>query len=147
MKVLVATSESQGIRERDLWQSCIEGELVRPVEERCSMERKAACSCETAFVGLVSGGLTTTARVRDLPAMTRSLYAKALRSSLTARERSFIVVPRYAEELARVAAGLRGDGVIERWDEWIGFRFEDGELRADITSIADIDPAELEDIG
>lgn len=94
MKVLVATSELQGIRERDLWQSCIEGELVRPVEERCSVERNATCSCETAFVGLVSGGLTTTARVRDLPAMTRALYAKALRSSLTDRERSFIMVPR-----------------------------------------------------
>ena len=148
MKVLVATRESQGTRERDLWRSCIEGELVRPIEERCSMHAEPTCSCQTAFLGLVSGGLTTTAAIRDLPALTIPEYAKALRASLTRIEASFILVDRYAEELARTAAGLRGgEGVLERYDEWIAFRFDGGELRTDITTIADIDPRELEDIG
>ena len=148
MKVLVATRESQGIRERDLWRSCIDGELVRPIEERCSLVADPTCSCQTAFVGLVSGGLTTTAAIRDLPGLTVQAYAEALRSSLTPIERRFVLPDRYAEELVRTAEGLHGgDGVLERYDEWIAYRFEDGELRTDVTTIADIDPRELEDIG
>lgn len=148
MKVLVATRESQGMRERDLWRSCIEGELVRPIEERCSMEVDPTCSCQTAFIGLVSGGLTTTAAIRELPMLTMAEYARALGASLTRIEASFIVVERYAEELSRTAEGLRGGvGVLERYDEWIAFRFdEDGELSTDVTTIADIDPRELEEI-
>lgn len=147
MKVLVATRESQGDREWDRWEACVEGELVRPIEERCSMDRGTRCSCEIAFLGLASGGLTTTAVVRDLPALTRKEYVRAVRRSLSDREASFVLPAAYADELARAAKGLVGAGVIERWDEWLGFRFEDGELRSDITSIADIDPDELEGIG
>ena len=147
MKVLVATRESQGSRERDLWRSCIDGELVRPIEERCALEPGRGCSCETAFIGVASGGLTTTAVVRDIPSMTPAHYERAIGDSLTEREAGFILVDRYAEELARVAGSLRGEGPIERWDEWIGLRFEeDGALREDITGIADVDPAELEDL-
>jgi len=148
MKVLVATRESQGAREWDLWRGCVEGELVRPIEERCSTHRGRICSCEVAFTGVASGGLTTTAIVREMPALTRTAYRRALGGSLTPREARFVLVAPYAGELARVAAGLRGAGVVERWDEWVGFRFDEhGELRADITSMADIDPTELEDIG
>jgi hypothetical protein len=148
MKVLVATRESQGAREWDLWRGCVEGEIVRPIEERCSAHRGAACSCEVAFLGISTGGLTTTAVVRDLPAMTRREYVRMVRRSLTQREAAFVLPAPYAGELTRVASGLRGSGVVERWDEWLGFRFDDdGALRADITSIAAIDPAELEDIG
>ena len=146
MKVLVATHESQGMREWDLWRECVEGELVRPIEERCSMHRGASCSCEVAFLGMSAHGLTTTAVVRDVPDLTRKEYVRMVRRSLTGREASFVLPAPYAGELARTASGLRGTGVVERWDEWIGLRFEDdGELRPDITSIADIDPDELED--
>lgn len=148
MKVLVATRESQGTRERDLWRSCIEGELVRPIEERCSPGPCATCSCATAFLGVVSGGLTTTAAVRDLPALSLPDYAAALRSSLSRRERRAILVDRYAEELARVAEGLHGStGPVECWDGWIAFRFEeDGTLRDDVTGLADVDAAVLRDL-
>lgn len=147
MKALVATRTSQGTRERDLWRSCIEGELVRPIEERCSLEPGGGCSCETAFLGIASGGLTTTAFVRELPALRRRDYEVLIGASLTDREAGFVLVDRYAGELARVAAGLRGDGVVERWDEWIGFRFdEDGSIRPDVTTIAEIDPRELDDL-
>jgi hypothetical protein len=149
MKVLVATRESQGMRGRDLWRSCIEGELVRPIEERCSPGPCTTCSCTTAFIGLVSGGLTTTAAVRELPALSMPDYADELRSSLTRRERRRILVDRYAEELARAAEGLHGSsGPVERWDDWMAFRFdEDGALRDDVTGLADVDPAVLRDLG
>ncbi|MBE7190458.1 MAG: hypothetical protein INR67_19380, partial [Jatrophihabitans endophyticus] len=52
MKVLVATRESQGERAWDGWEDCVEGELVRPIEERCTEPRGSLCSCETAFLGL-----------------------------------------------------------------------------------------------
>ncbi|MFD1720627.1 DUF7715 family protein [Amnibacterium endophyticum] len=138
MQVLVATRESQGRRGRDLWRGCVEGEPVRPVEERCGDERGSGCSCETAFIGVRSGGLTSTAVAREVRGLGRAAYAAALRRSLTPVEASWIVVPRYAEELARVAAGLVGLGVVERWDQWLTPRFDaDGGLKEDVTTIAD----------
>lgn len=146
MRVLVATRESQGSRRGDLWRSCIEGELVRPVEERCAHPPAEACSCETAFVGLVSRGLTTTAAVRDLPALTLDDYADALGGSLTRREARWILVDRYAEELGRAAGGLPGTGPVERRADWIGHRFgEDGDLRVDIAAVVDHGPRDSED--
>lgn len=138
MQVLVATRESQGVRDRDVWRGCHEGEPVRPVEERCGARRGAGCECETAFVGVRSGGLTSTAVVAEVPGLTRGRYAAALRRSLSARESSWIVVPRYAEELLRVAGGLVGTGVLERWDQWMSPRFdEEGALKEDVATISD----------
>lgn len=147
MKVLVATRASQGTRTRDLWRGCVGGELVRPIEERCEKEERG-CSCETAFLGVASEGLTTTATVQDRPGLTMHDYALALGASLTRREAGFIVVERYAEELARVAEGIPAGEVLERWDEWIQRRFDPdtGEPMPDVVALAAIDPDVLDDL-
>lgn len=146
MRVLVATRESQGTREGDLWRDCVEGELVRPVEERCA-RREESCSCETAFVGIGSRGLTTTATVRDVASLTLGRYAEALGRSLTARERGWVAPARYAEELVRVADAMPPGAVLERWDEWWQLRFdpETGETMPPGPRLADVDPQALDD--
>ena len=148
MKVLVATRTSQGLRDPDRWLGCIGGEPVRPIEERCSMEPDATCSCEVAFVGIGSRGLTTTATVQERPGLTMSDYAGALGTSLTEREAGRIVVERYAEELVRVAAGVEPGEVLERWDDWIQHRFDrdSGEPVPDVVRLMDVDPEVLDEI-
>lgn len=150
MKVLVAAKTSQGARERDLWLRCVDGELVRMIEEPCqsAAENPGSCSCETAFVGLASHGLTTTATVREVSGLTMRRYRSLVEESLTGFERTFIRPARYADELGRVASRFEEEEVLERWREWIGCRFdaETGRLHPDVASIADLDPDEVEEI-
>ena len=148
MKVLVATSRSQGARQRDWWRGCVEGEMVRAIEEPCDLaDAERPCSCETTFVGLSSHGLTTTATVRDVPGLTLRGYRDLLRQSLTPLERTFIRPMRYAEELSRVAAGFDEGEVVERWRDWLAARFErdSSELRDDVADIADLPPEEVDE--
>jgi hypothetical protein len=82
MKVLVATSRTQGARGNDDHHG-VEGELVR-IDPPCRKDRDdpdGRCGCGRGFAGMSSQRGTTTARVAELP-LTREEYAEALRSSL-----------------------------------------------------------------
>jgi hypothetical protein len=80
MKVMVATSQTQGYWQGDYCWS-LEGELVTPlVVECCEPDR---CGCGRGFPGLASSKPTTTAMVADLPHMRLPDLERALRDSLT----------------------------------------------------------------
>src|SRR4029078_10624020 len=82
MKVLVATSETQGQRAND-FSYCVEGELVT-VGLVCAIDRRnpdGGCGCGRAFAGLSSHLATTTAKVKEVD-LSEADYVEALRSSL-----------------------------------------------------------------
>lgn len=84
MKVLVATSATQGTRPTD-FNYCVDGELVW-LSESCFRDAHRLpnpCGCGRAFAGLASHRSTTTALVADL-AITYAEYQEALRAGLTA---------------------------------------------------------------
>ncbi|MFC3450196.1 DUF7715 family protein [Amycolatopsis speibonae] len=86
MKLLVATSRTQGTREND-FSFCVEGELIwiAPCCEAGEGSPDSDCGCGRSFGGLNSHGGTTTALVAELPGFTYSDYTEALRSSLAAQ--------------------------------------------------------------
>ena len=82
MKVLVATSDTQGQRGND-FSYCIDGELVT-VGLVCAADEEnpdGGCGCGRAFAGLNSHKATTTAKVKDVE-LSEEDYVEALRSSL-----------------------------------------------------------------
>ena len=83
MKVLVATSRTQGARSDD-YNWCIDGELVW-IQEPCACDRAGChtCGCGRGFAGLTSHRATTTAEVKDIDGFTREDYVLALRTSLS----------------------------------------------------------------
>ncbi|MFD5091170.1 hypothetical protein ACFWMR_11255 [Amycolatopsis thailandensis] len=100
MKLLVATSQTQGERAND-FNHCVEGELlwIAPCCDDGESSPDSHCGCGRSFGGLNSHRGTTTALVAELPGFTCSDYAEALRSSLAAQGWP----PSAADE---VAAGL-----------------------------------------
>jgi hypothetical protein len=83
MKVLVATTETQGQRTND-FSYCVEGELVT-VGLVCARDRRdpdGGCGCGRAFAGLNSHRGTTTAKVKEIE-LSKADYVEALRSSLS----------------------------------------------------------------
>lgn len=82
MKVLVATSRTQGTRDGD-YDWCIDGELVR-IGTVCARGRDdpdGGCDCGRGFSGLNSHRATTTAILAEV-ALVREEYVEAIRSSL-----------------------------------------------------------------
>lgn len=82
MKVLVATSATQGTRPTD-FNYCVDGELVW-LSEPCYRDAHRLpnpCGCGRAFAGLASHRATTTAVVADLP-LSYTEYEEALRTGL-----------------------------------------------------------------
>ncbi len=67
MKVLIATSEQQGVAPGD-YSHTLEGELVTPVASEC--DNGEQCGCNRGFPGLVSARATTTAIVVERPGLT-----------------------------------------------------------------------------
>jgi hypothetical protein len=81
MKILVATTETQGARTTD-YSHGIEGELVW-LADPCDRGRDGyACDCTRAFTGLASSRATTTAMVVDMPHLTFSDYEDAVSHGL-----------------------------------------------------------------
>jgi hypothetical protein len=79
MKVLVATRDGEGEVAGDFCFT-VDGELVTPGMLECSSPD--TCGCGRSFSGLASSRGTTTARVVDLPEMTREDVRLALAESL-----------------------------------------------------------------
>jgi len=82
MKVLVATSKTQGAREDDFSRT-VDGELVFDAGPCVAVLEGAVwdCDCSIAFRGVASAELTTTAVVADLP-MGLKEYQRAVRDGL-----------------------------------------------------------------
>jgi hypothetical protein len=81
MKVLVATSRTQGARADD-FNECVDGELVW-TPEPCDYGRRRGgrwARCARGFLGMSSNNGTTTAKVEDLPWLTPEKYVTAMRS-------------------------------------------------------------------
>jgi len=82
MRVLVATSASQGARASDSTE-CVEGELVW-LRDVCPASRRrpdGPCPCGRSFAGMSSNKNTTTALVREIVGLTRTEYEAALTAS------------------------------------------------------------------
>jgi hypothetical protein len=82
MKILVATSSTQGARAND-YNFCVDGELVW-IQEPCDRgirEPDGGCGCGRGFAGAASHRATTTAMVTD-SALTRAEVMLAFQTSL-----------------------------------------------------------------
>lgn len=127
MRVLVATSESQGVRADDFdW--CLEGELVW-VAEPCGRDRRGdpqSCGCGRAFAGMASHRSTTTAVVRDLPQLTRHAYEETLRMSLQDQGWPGEWAEDLVLDLLRWAHTWDEGTVLERHLDFVGRRFDPG---------------------
>jgi hypothetical protein len=114
MKVLVATSESQGQREND-FDFCVEGELVT-VGLVCAADQydpDGGCGCGRAFVGLNSHRATTTAKVKDVD-LSEEDYVEALGSSLSQQGWPTEDVGELADWLAQLVRSWPTGSIIER---------------------------------
>jgi hypothetical protein len=118
MKVLTATSETQGARDNDFdW--TIEGELVW-IESPCARDERdpdgGRCGCGRAFSGLSSHRATTTARVSDLD-LTRDDMITAYAGYLDSAGYGVFTEAELADEvdqLLDMCATWRTGDVIER---------------------------------
>lgn len=115
MKVLVATSRTQGARSGDFHWG-IDGELVW-ISEPCTTDRRRignGCGCGRSFAGLASHRAMTTAEVRELPEMTLESYERALADGLADAGWPASWAPDMARELSRFADDWDAGTVLER---------------------------------
>jgi len=115
MKVLTATSRTQGQRSNDFhW--CIEGELVH-FGMVCAADRTdpdGGCGCGRAFAGLNSHRATTTAMIREIEGFTRGDYIEAIRSSLSQQGWDPATAQDEADELIGLIRDWPAGAVAER---------------------------------
>ena len=114
MKVLVATTETQGQRTND-FSYCIEGELVT-VGLVCMTDRRdpdGGCGCGRAFAGLNSHRATTTAKVKQVD-LSEADYVEALRSSLSQQGWPTEDVEELADWLAQLVSEWAVGTIVER---------------------------------
>lgn len=114
MKVLIATTELQGLDSEDFSQT-VPGELVvdvGPCQDATATD-DWSCACSRSFVGVSSGQLTTTAKVVDNVDIDLRSYEGAVKQGL-----SDWCCPTCARDIAsasRVIAAQWGEGtVLER---------------------------------
>jgi hypothetical protein len=129
MKVLVATSDTQGQRGND-FSYCIEGELVT-VGTVCAADEQdpdGGCGCGRAFAGLNSHKATTTAKVKEVE-LSEEDYEEALRSSLEQQGWPTEDVSELAAWLVQLVSTWPTGSVIER-------RLDDIYIRTEADSSA-----------
>ena len=119
MRVLVATSATQGTRATD-FAYCIEGELIwlHPICSTSENNPYGSCGCGRSFSGLSSTRHTTTAVVRDIPGLTRPEYLAASMAGLELMgwcpDCSDLPVADFVDWLLAVAGDLPEGTVVER---------------------------------
>lgn len=114
MRVLVATSRTQGWRSSD-YHCCTEGELVW-IGLVCPKDRRdpdGGCGCGRGFSGMHSHRATSTAVVVDRP-MSRDDFVLALADSLAQQGWEFRFADAIADELLNLAAYFPVGTVVER---------------------------------
>ena len=119
MRVLVATSATQGARASDST-GCVDGELVW-LRDVCPESRRrpdGPCPCARSFAGMSSNKNTTTALVRDIVGLTRTEYQAALVASFDSQEWCRCCTRRpvtdVIDELIARAGGCPAGAVLER---------------------------------
>jgi hypothetical protein len=115
MKVLVATSATQGVRESD-YHWCIEGELVW-ISIACRADQEnpdGPCGCGRGFAGMSSHRATTTAMVKELDGFTHDDLVAALHGSLAVQGWPVDNTAELAAMLAEAAQSFPAGAVIER---------------------------------
>jgi hypothetical protein len=123
MKVLVATSQTQGLRRNDFFY-CVEGELVT-VGLVCAADESdpdGGCGCGRAFAGLNSHKATTTAMVKEVE-LSEDDYVEALRSSLEQQGWPTEDVAELARWLAELVDTWPTGAIVER-------RLDDIDIRS-----------------
>ena len=125
MKVIVATSESQGERTTD-YHFAIEGELIE-IQEPCGRDRRAGpgevgCGCSRGFAGLSSHRATTTVRIAEIPGLTVADYVSALEASLETGGWDPSDAAELAKDLLALVEGWPVGAILERSFEFIGVR-------------------------
>ena len=119
MRVLVATSATQGTRATD-FAFCVEGELIwlHPICSAAEKNPYGSCGCGRSFSGLSSTRHTTTAVVRDVPGLTRPEYLAASMAGLELMgwcpDCSDLPVADFVDWLLAVAGDLPEGTVVER---------------------------------
>jgi hypothetical protein len=115
IKVLVATSKTQGMRESD-HHRCVEGELVwfPPMCDSGLHDPDGECGCCREFGGLNSHRATTTAMVRTIEGFSREDYAEALASSMVDQGHDPSLAPQLADAMVELVAELADGVVVER---------------------------------
>ena len=114
MKVLVATSRTQGARATDFFDG-IDGELVW-IPEPCERGRRlgaAGTRCARGFLGVASNAGTTTAMVKEMEPLNIRLYADALRPLFVDMVPD-VIVSTLAYELTTFAAEWPTGTILER---------------------------------
>lgn len=133
MKVLVATSQTQGTRPGD-FTYCVEGELVT-VGLVCSSDRsdpaRGACGCGRAFAGLNSHRATTSAIVKEVD-LSCDDYVEALRSSLLQQGWPIDDVGELAASLADLAESMSAGTVVGRLGDDIQIRYHPHGATGDV---------------
>ena len=125
MKVLVATTQTQGQRSND-FDYCVEGELVT-VGLVCATDRRnpdGGCGCGRAFAGLNSHRATTTAMVKDVE-LSEADYVEALGSSLAQQGWPTSDVDELAAWLAQLVNEWPDGTIVERRLDDINVRRSD----------------------
>jgi len=125
MKVLVATTETQGQRSNDFYY-CVEGELVT-VGLVCATDRRnpdGGCGCGRAFAGLNSHRATTTAMVKEVE-LSEADYVEALGSSLAQQGWPTSDVDELAAWLAQLVSEWPAGTIVERRLDDINVRRSD----------------------
>ncbi|RZS39084.1 hypothetical protein EV193_104295 [Herbihabitans rhizosphaerae] len=122
MKVLVATSRTQGQRDND-YHWCVDGELVQALPA-CASDKddpEGGCGCGRGFAGLNSHKATTTAAVAEVP-LAFDDYVEAIRSSMEDGGWPTHNAPVLAASLVTAISDLPIGTVIERRLDWIRAR-------------------------
>nr|RZI34409.1 hypothetical protein BJQ95_03212 [Cryobacterium sp. SO1] len=119
MRVLVATSATQGARASDST-GCVEGELVW-LRDVCPASRRrpdGPCPCGRSFAGMSSNKNTTTALVREIVGLTRTEYEAALTASFDLQDWCKCCTSRpvahVIDELIALAGVFPAGAVLER---------------------------------
>jgi hypothetical protein len=119
MRVLVATSATQGARASDS-NGCVDGELVW-LREVCPASKRrpdGRCPCARSFAGMSSNKNTTTALVRDIAGLTRLEYQSALVASFDSQDWCRCCTSRpvteVIDELIALAGVFPAGAVLER---------------------------------
>lgn len=115
MKLLVATSRTQGRRAND-YDFCVEGELVTPFLPVCARDRAdpdGGCGCGRGFAGLNSQRATTTAEIREVE-LSETDALEAVRSSLEQSGWDPTDAPEMVAGLLEIAEKFPVGAVVER---------------------------------
>jgi len=107
MKVLIATSETQGKRKNDFFWTD-EGELIMPAFTHDGETVDGPCGCKRSMSGMSSHRATTTFKVLEMP-LTESELTKAVEKSLVGG--GWIKPGKHDGEQVRMAVNIIKDAV------------------------------------